>query len=99
MRRVRFTRSARQQVKEAQAWWLENRDKAPTLFVDELEYVLTLIARLPGVGVEASDVRLAGVRRVLLPRTRYAVYYRIARRGGVEVLALWQTQRGSGPEL
>jgi hypothetical protein len=40
------------------------------------------------------------VRRVLLSRVSYFLYYRVNRTSGsVEVLAFWHARRGSGPEL
>jgi len=48
----------------------------------------------------ASGGRCAtgGIRRLILPRTRYHVYYRVA--GQVlEILAVWHAVRGSGPGL
>jgi plasmid stabilization system protein ParE len=41
---------------------------------------------------------IVGIRRVLLPRTRYHVYY-VAREDVVLVLAVWHAKRGSGPPM
>jgi plasmid stabilization system protein ParE len=67
--------TAGRHIKEASAWWIENRPAAPDVFKDELEQALDLIAAHPFVGLRAANVMLAGVRRILLGRTRYHLYY------------------------
>ena len=43
---------------------------------------------------------LKGVRRVLLPRVGYFLFYRVARRRNeLQVLAFWHAQRGASPKL
>lgn len=60
----------------------------------------TILRSTPGIGVRAADVRLKGVRRLLLSRTGYHLYYRIHEEERVvEVLALWHTSRGTRPDL
>jgi plasmid stabilization system protein ParE len=39
------------------------------------------------------------VRRVLMPRTRYHLYYRQLATREIEVVAVWHTSRGRGPAL
>jgi plasmid stabilization system protein ParE len=76
------------------AWWRENRLAAPDLLKQELRSVLELVAAAPTLGAIARDTRIEGVRRVLLRRTGYHVYYRIDATGTrLEVLALWHTKR------
>ena len=96
---VLFTPRAGRQADDAAAWWREHRSKAPNAFAEELERALELIAAEPGVGARARNARLAGVRRVLLHRVRYYLYYRIveAPERLVQILAVWHAQRGSGP--
>jgi hypothetical protein len=44
--------------------------------------------------------RLSGVRRLLLPRVGYFLFYRVApRKQALQVLAFWHASRGSGPKL
>jgi plasmid stabilization system protein ParE len=64
-----WTRAARQ-VESAAEWWRENRQDSPEALSDELVRTLDLIARQPGIGLPATNVRLSGVRRILLPRVR-----------------------------
>lgn len=89
---------ATREVDEIDAWWRENRRGAPDLFVAELERTLAVAALMPTLGAPARSKRLRDVRRVLLKKTRYHVYYRV--HGDVlEVLAVWHTARGKGPGL
>lgn len=67
---------------------------------DELEAAYALIAALPFAGEAVSHSRIAGLRRVLLGRTQYHLYYAMSGdKGVVEVLALWHTSRGKRPPL
>jgi plasmid stabilization system protein ParE len=94
-----WTRAARQ-VESAGQWWRENRQDSPEALSDELVRTLDLIARQPGVGLPATNARLAGVRRILLPRVGYFLFYRVApRKRVVEILAFWHAKRGSSPEF
>ena len=99
-RPVRVTGSAARAIAEAAAWWTANRPKAPEAFADEIERALQVIAMHPGIGARATNVRLAGVRRIHLARVRYHLYYRVTEAPEViEVLALWHTSRGSSPPI
>ncbi len=82
------------------SWWLDNRPKAPGAIRQELERAFSLLTLQPHLGARARSERLPGVRRILLSRVQYHLYYRVneeARR--VEVLALWHARRGRGPGL
>ena len=99
-----ITQTAREQIDEVDAWWLKNRPAAPDLFADELAAALALLTESPRGGVSYAHPRASGVRRLLLFRCRYHVYYIVeaAPEGPddvVTVVALWHTQRGSGPPL
>lgn len=83
------------QLLEHGMWWLENRDKAPSLFHDELERALALIAESPSVGVPWPSPGSA-VRRVLLRKTRKHVYY-TETNDSVSVVALWGASKGDEP--
>lgn len=98
---VAFTQGASQQVGEAGRWWRENRSKAPDALVEELQQALDLVASQPEVGAVARNVNLAGVRRVLLRRVGYHLYYRrlLAPTPSIQVIAFWHASRGSGPQL
>jgi plasmid stabilization system protein ParE len=73
--RVRFTRDAARQVREAAAWWVKNRPAAPSLFHQELAALFALLRTAPEMGAPHAHRRIRGVRRVPLPTSRYLVYY------------------------
>ena len=98
---VSFTRRASTQVEEAGNWWRENRTKAPEALREELARALELIASQPQVGAIARNPKLAGVRRILLSRVRYHLYYRLleTHSRSIQVVALWHASRGEQPQL
>ncbi len=99
--RVRFTLEARVSVREKRAWWEQHRDKAPRLFVDELAVIVRKLRE-----GEDADRQRYGVRggrivwRMLMPRTRHHVYYRLDDAAGdVEVLLVWNAVAGRTPDV
>ena len=92
---VTFQRRASRDIDQIATWWSTNRPVAPDLFLAELEQMLAAVALMPTLGAQARSRRARGVRRILLPRTRYHLYYRV-RDGAIEVLAVWHAKRGSG---
>jgi plasmid stabilization system protein ParE len=95
-----MARRAVTQVEEADRWWRANRAAAPDSILEELERALVLILSQPAAGVPAGSVRLGGVRRVLLSKVGYFLYYRLApRRREIQVLAFWHARRGTRPPL
>lgn len=97
-RDVRTTPETDDQVRVIDRWWRQHRTAAPALFLDELEAAFSLIGHAPDVGHSYRQSPIVGIRRVLLPRTRYHVYY-VAREDVVLVLAVWHAKRGSGPPM
>jgi plasmid stabilization system protein ParE len=97
---VIFWDRAARQIEAAGDWWRENRQGSPEALSDELVRILDLIARQPGVGQQATNARLSSVKRILLPRVGYFLFYRLApRKQRVEVLAFRHAKRGSVPRL
>ena len=97
---VKVVRRAVGQIKEASAWWAENRPAAPNAIREELQVAFDLIARHPSIGSKALNAKLVGVRRIHMSRIRYYLYYRVrVEASTVEVLALWHTSRSAGPDL
>jgi plasmid stabilization system protein ParE len=91
---------AKAQIRAADEWWRANRPAAPNAIREELERASRLIAVQPGVGARARNLSLVGVRRLLLARIRYHVYYRVVTDPDrVEVLAFWHGSRGNAPPL
>jgi len=97
---VVLTATARRQVERAQAWWEENRPAARGALQDELRVAFQLVASQPACGTVIPSTRFQGVRRILLRRVGYFLYYRLApRKKQVEVLAFWHARRGTGPAV
>ena len=97
---IDFTLRASRQVAEAGRWWLEHRSKAPDALHEELQQVMQLVASQPEVGAIARNVKLAGVRRVLLGRVGYHLYYRrLDSPASIQVVAFWHATRGEAPGL
>jgi len=99
-----FAEVAQAQIDEVAAWWLEHREAAADLFEKELEAALAVLTMAPRAGSPYVHPRASGIRRLLLFRCRYHLYYTIepATDGPgeiVTVVALWHTRRGSGPHL
>ncbi|MBI3697638.1 MAG: type II toxin-antitoxin system RelE/ParE family toxin [Acidobacteria bacterium] len=97
---IKVVRSAARQIAEASEWWQANRPAVPEALAEELRRGLALIAQQPGIGAQARNAKLEGVRRLCLSRVRYYLYYRVRRPSEVvEVLAFWHASRGSGPNV
>jgi plasmid stabilization system protein ParE len=88
------------QIRAAETWWRLNRPKAPNAIREDLERASSFIAVQPQAGARARNANLPGVRRLLLARTRYHLYYRqIEAPKRMEVLAFWHASRGSNPPI
>lgn len=98
--RVQITDRAKAQAREISRWWRKNRPSNPGLFREEMAAATARIATMPGTGSLYEPGDTSGMRRVLLPRTSYHIYY-IAQDQPrvVTILAVWHTSRGQGPEL
>ena len=97
--KLRLSELAQQQIEEIDAWWGEHRQAAPLLFREELREAVLLIDSNPEIGTPyLGAARL--YRWVLLPRTRYLLYYEYEKGAGLlAVTTLWNARRGSGPKL
>ena len=96
--RLRIVPIAQGHIRAAADWWDKNRTAAPDLFMDEIKRAFRLITEQPEIAPIARDTQAADVRRFHLSRIRYNVYYR-HRDDMVEVLAVWHSSRGTGPDL
>jgi plasmid stabilization system protein ParE len=98
--RVEFSPGALAQAAAVAAWWQEHRSRAPDLFRVELQAAIERLATMPRSGreYERSDVR--GMYRMIMPRTRYHVYYTILEeRSMVWIHAIWHSARGGPPGI
>ena len=80
-------------------WWRENRPRARTLFDDELRVALDQIRFSPAIGIVYQATSGREHRRVLMPSTRYHLYYRLVAPDRIRVVAIWSAVRGRGPAL
>jgi plasmid stabilization system protein ParE len=92
---IRTTPEADAQALRVAEWWRTNRPAAADLFAEELAGAFDLLARAPDIGRRYRRVGIPGLRRVLLPATRYHVYYVHSRdEATCIVLAIWGATRG-----
>jgi plasmid stabilization system protein ParE len=98
--RVVVTDTAERHLETIRAWWTLNRRDAPLLFLEEIETAFERISRAPRSGALYRRTATSGVRRILLRRTRYHVYYSCDPESSSAVIrAVWHAARGRGPRL
>ncbi len=99
--RIDVSDLADRQIRKADLWWRQNREKAPNAIREELERIGSLIAFQPHLGARATNVKLPGVRRIHIERIHYDLYYRTVGSPPeyVEIVAFWGSRRGSGPRI
>ena len=97
--RLRVGAVADRQIQDAGDWWLRNRPKAPLAFTEDLESAFDLLETVPGAGESVPHRTISRLRRLLIARIRYFLYYTVDEDGNVEVLALWHTSRRRPPSL
>ena len=96
--RVKVSARAALQIRRAAEWWAENRPAAPGAIRIDTGEALALLAEQPGIGAAYEGARATGVRRLLVGRIRYFIYYR-ATQETLEVLAVWHVSRGKQPSV
>jgi plasmid stabilization system protein ParE len=96
--RVKVSARAASHIHHAAEWWAENRPAAPGAVRTDIGEALALLAQQPGIGSAYKGAKAKGVRRLLVGRIRYFVYYRLTPET-VEVLAVWHVSRGKQPAL
>mgnify|MGYP002402213929 CR=1 FL=1 len=95
-----LSKRARRHIERIQAWWVENRTSAPSLFLDELAGAERRLRTNPTLGLVYTAHKSGVVRRVLLTRTSHHLYYRyLPERDELTVLAVWGAPRERGPKL
>ena len=96
--KLRVSPRALNQIEEAAQWWAGNRPAAPNAIHHDVAEMLTVLWAQPGIGAPARRSGAKGVRRVILPRVRYYIYYRVSETF-VDVLAFWHTTWGRQPNV
>lgn len=92
------SRRAAREIEPVVQWWAVNRPSAPGAVRQDLQAALNLLLVQPGIGVRVNQASSQDVQRLHLDRIRYWVYYRV-RRNRLEVLPVWQSNRGSSPAV
>jgi plasmid stabilization system protein ParE len=98
--KIEIGKRASRQVERASSRWQQYRPSAPFLFEQELDEALRRLLTMPKVGVPYATTKRPGLRRLLLPKTEYHVYYALERGQTVIVIhSVWGARRGQGPRL
>ena len=97
--KLRVAEAAAAQIEEIDAWWKAHRLDARLLFRQELGEAIEQIENDPLFGTIYRG-RMKVYRRILMPKTRYHLFYEYLPEAGVlAVTAVWSAVRGSGPEI
>jgi hypothetical protein len=98
--KVHATGRAKREIARAAVWWRKNRLEAPLLFLDELEAAERHLRTAPKSGQIYGYRKNRLIRRWLLEKTEYHVYFSVSREAQVIVLhSVWGARRGRGPKL
>lgn len=84
---------AERQLVAAYPWWSKHRDKAPDALEEDFAEALKRIGELPRTGKFVRHQRDGVVRRYLMERVRYYLFYRVNANGDIDILQLWHTSR------
>ena len=96
MYQVKISGRALSEYEIALAWWQVHREKAPDLLKIEFQDAVSLLKEQPTSGLLASDNK--EVRRILLRKSRYAIYYQCNEpKRQVVILAFWHSNREGSP--
>jgi hypothetical protein len=88
-----FAARAQREAMQADEWWRANREEAPMLFASELGAAMEKLSRTPLVGARLNHP-WRDLRRWLLPRCRYAIYYSVdTTNHTITIRSLWHTSR------
>ncbi len=98
--KIEIGKRARRQVERISRWWEANRPAAHDLFEREFEEALNLLLAAPRAGVAYPTARRPGLRRLILPKTQYHLYFSLEHDEAVVVIhSVWGARRGSTPKL
>ena len=96
--RLTIDGEARLQVRTAHRWWKQNRERAPLLFAQEFAGMVSIIRQSPDVGVTLLRRGIPGLRRALMRKTSYHIYY-VHTETYLRIIAVWSAVRGRRPKL
>jgi hypothetical protein len=73
---------------------------APNAIDEDFRSMAAILARTPGIGRRATNIKTRNVRQVFLRRVGFIIYYRvIGSPPYLEILAFWPSKRGKGPPI
>lgn len=91
---------AEQHLRDIIAWWRENRLAAPDLVLREFIRCVSLLETAPDAGPRFRRTDVAGVRRLVMKRTRHLIYYLHDEANEiVYVIAVWGAPKQGDPVL
>ncbi|NOY89789.1 MAG: type II toxin-antitoxin system RelE/ParE family toxin [Deltaproteobacteria bacterium] len=93
---LRFAPGAAEQLNVAAEWWKQNRPAAADLFTAEFRAAAELLCEVPAVGAIYPNDELRDVRRYLMRKTRFHIYY-VVDANALIIAAVWSAVRGHGP--
>jgi plasmid stabilization system protein ParE len=98
--KIELSPDAIAQIHLIRDWWNDNRPAAPNLFREELVATLEMLQGAPKASPTYPFSQIPGLRRTLMQRTRYHVYFTYHEdRALIFVHAVWHASRGRGPKL
>ncbi len=98
--RVKVTATAERHIGVIESWWTANRGTAALPFAEELERAFERLSTFPFSGVPYPVPTPPGIRRLLLRKCGYHVYYTVNEEEGVVMVrAVWHSARGQPPPL
>ena len=98
--RVEFSPSAARQAERIRDWWAEHRPKSSGLFQREIAVAVRQLTRPPHTAPAYPAADVPSMRRLLLPRTRYHLYFVIDESARlVRIHAVWHASREKAPPL
>lgn len=97
--KLKTLQEARARYRMQSAWWREHRD-AKTLFAQEFLAAIRHLRTVPETGSLYALKRGRAIRRWLMPKTEYHVYYRFDREQDLLVIySVWGARKKRGPKL
>jgi plasmid stabilization system protein ParE len=97
--KLKVVEQAREQYLVERAWWVENAEHKK-LFAREYRDAIQHLLASPESGTIYTRRRGRVIRRWLMPKTRYHIYYRFDAQAQVIVIySLWGATRAHVPQL
>jgi plasmid stabilization system protein ParE len=97
--KLNISKRARLRAKKIDERWRQEADY-PNLLAEELLARLTELASIPQIGSPWPTERRPHLKRLLLEKTQYHVYFEVnERKREIRILAVWGARRGRTPKM